>query len=353
MTKQQPQRLTVLGAGSVGLGVAAAFSQAGHAVTLLAQGEESVDLLRREGIHVTGVSGEHTIAPSSISVDDAHHPKAGSLACDVLILATKTYQVADAVRSVVAQWQAGGQAGPRAVLLMQNGWGSADEARALLPPDVGLFSSMMMIGSERRAANHVNINGVAGPLRIGTLFGSEARRMQALATSAAAGLLSVVYEPAIESAMLDKFLFNCCLNAMGALTGQTYGELVTHSHSRQLIVKLADEAIGVLAAARNYQAAAPDGTRYMAEVLIPIVIPNGATHRSSMVQDVAAGRRTEIDYLNGAIVDMGRTHGIGTPFNEAIFSLVHAQDRSALQGLGGTLVGRGFASHSLRAPDRG
>lgn len=324
----QHQRLTVLGTGSVGLGVAAAFAQSGHAVTLLTRGDESVNLLRREGLHVTGVSGEHTIVPGAINVDDASHPGATSLACDVLIVATKAYQVADAVRAMVTQWQVGGGSGPRAVLLMQNGWGSADEARALLPPHVGLFSSMMMIGSERRAPNHVHINGVAGPLRVGTLYGCEAGNMRALADSAGSGILSVVYDADIEPAMLNKLLFNCCLNAVGALTGQTYGELVTHSHSRHLIGRLADEAIRVLAAARQYQAAAPDGARYVADVLMPVVIPSGANHRSSMAQDVSAGRRTEIDYLNGAIVDMGRTHGVETPFNEAVVSLIHALDRS-------------------------
>lgn len=334
MTRQQkPQRLTILGTGSVGLAVAATFSQAGHVVTLLARGDASIDPLRREGIRVTGVSGDHTIAPTALTVDDARQPSAASLACDVLVVATKAYQVTDALRTLAARWQAAGGPGPRAVLLLQNGWGSADEARATLPPETGLFSSIMMIGSERKAPNAVNINVIAGPVRVGTLFGSEAGDMQALVTStgaAGAGLLPMVYEPAIEPAMINKFLFNSCLNAAGALTGQTYGELVTHPHSRQLIVRLADEAIRVLAAARQYQASAPDGARYMTDVLTPFVIPKAAAHRSSMLQDVAAGRRTEIDYLNGAIVGMGKAHRMETPFNEALVSLIHARDRTGL-----------------------
>ena len=177
----------------------------------------------------------------------------------------------------------------------------------------------------------MKINVIAGPVRVGTLFGFEPDGMQALAASAAAGLLPMVYEPAIEPAMLNKFLFNSCLNAAGALTGQTYGELVTHPHSRQLIVRLADEAIRVLDAARRYQAAAGNGARYVEDVLTPFVVPKAAAHRSSMLQDVAAGRRTEIDYLNGAIVRMGSAHGIETPFNQALVSLIHARDRSAFQ----------------------
>ncbi|HRD93720.1 MAG TPA: 2-dehydropantoate 2-reductase [Accumulibacter sp.] len=317
-------RLTVIGGGSVGLVMAASLALAGIDLTLLARGP-AVGQLRRDGIEVTGVLGTHTVAPGTIAIDDADRPDAASLDCDVLIVATKAYQLAGVLRPIAAK--AGDTAAPRTILLLQNGWGSADEARAMMPGATAIFSSVMLIGSERRSARQVNINVQAGPVRIGSLFGSASDVIRALIAAAANGILPMVYDEKIEQAILSKFLFNNCLNASGALTGKTYGELLSNPHSRRLIIDLADEAIRVLAAARDYQAA-EGGAHYVENILTPLVIPKAAAHRSSMLQDVEAGRRTEIDYLNGAVASMGHACGIATPVNEAILALIHARERN-------------------------
>jgi 2-dehydropantoate 2-reductase len=184
-----------------------------------------------------------------------------------------------------------------------------------------------MIGIERRSPTHVNINALAGPVRIGTLFGGDPEHIQSLVAIAGKSFLPMVFEEDVESAIFEKFLFNTCMNASGALTGLTYGELVTNAHSRSLIIHLADEAIRVLAAARACQLA-ENGAQYVNAVLTPFVLAKGAAHRSSMLQDVDAGRRTEIDYLNGAVVRLGRSVRIETPVNEAIVSLLHAREKN-------------------------
>ncbi len=101
--------------------------------------------------------------------------------------------------------------------------------------------------------------------------------------------------------------------------------------THQRLTVLGTGAVGLAVAVAFSQAAAGNGARYVDDVLTPFVVPKAAAHRSSMLQDVAAGRRTEIDYLNGAIVRMGSAHGIETPFNQALVSLIHARDRSAFQ----------------------
>jgi ketopantoate reductase len=75
---------------------------------------------------------------------------------------------------------------------------------------------------------------------------------------------------------------------------------------------VADETIRVIHAERGV-ALAPDGATYVEKTLTPFVLPKAAAHRSSMLQDVEAGRRTEIDYLNGAVVRMGQGRTSATP----------------------------------------
>lgn len=315
-----PLHITVLGSGSVGLAVAASFAQAGQQVTLLARGS-GLALLREQGIQVTGVCGEHHIPAQALRVADASQPDPQGLACDLLVVATKAYQVTEVLRGLVT----GPSQAPKALLLLQNGWGSADEARAVLPADVPVFSSIMMIGIERRSPAHVNVNVQASPVRVGTLFGAEPGPMRDAVARGQAGFLPIRYEDEIEPAILDKFLFNTCLNAIGAITRMRYGELVCNDHTRHLITQVADETIRVVGAERLFPLAA-DGAAYVDRTLTPFVLPKAAAHRSSMLQDVEAGRRTEIDYLNGAVVRMGRRHGIATPVNDAVTSLVRARE---------------------------
>ncbi len=322
MTGPAPLRLTVLGSGSVGLAVAASFAQAGQSVTLMARGP-AVSLLREQGITVTGVCGDHRIEPGRLRVSDAEEPEPQDIACDLLIVATKAYQVAPVLKGLMHN--AGAGVVPKAVLLLQNGWGSADEARAALAADVPVFSSIMMIGIERRSPTHVNVNVQASPIRVGTLFGAAPQGLKETVARGQAGFLPITYEDEIEPAILNKFLFNTCLNAIGAITRMTYGELLSNDHARRLITQVADETIRVVLAERR-QVLAPDGATYVEKTLTPFVLPKAAAHRSSMLQDVEAGRRTEIDYLNGAVVRMGEARGIATPANDAVANLVRARE---------------------------
>lgn len=315
-------RATILGCGSVGLAVAATFALAGAEVTVLAR-RTAIQQLRLNGITVTGVTGDHHVEPQRLKVSDAENPEPEDINCDFLIVATKAYQARDALFSLMQRM--GTAAAMRAVLLLQNGWGSAQEVRDILPVHVGIFSSIMMIGIERRTPTHVNINVQASPIRVGTLFASDSIDMKAAVERAKAGFLPMVYDDHVEPAILNKFLFNTCLNALGASTKMTYGELVTNAHTRHLIAQMADETIKVIQVERGLTLA-ENGAEHLEKYLTPLVIPKGAAHRSSMLQDVEAGRRTEIDYLNSAVVSMGQSHGIATPFNDVLSGLIRARE---------------------------
>lgn len=143
----------------------------------------------------------------------------------------------------------------------------------------------------------------------------------------ARGFLPVGHEPNIQHTIFAKLLFNTCMNPTGALIGRNYGDLLENQRSRGLIIHLADETLRVFASSNGYRPA-ENGRHYVEGTLVPVVIPRAASHRSSMVQDLEAGRRTEIDYLNGAIVRMGREVGIDTPFHQSIVVLIRAREQA-------------------------
>jgi len=314
--------MTVIGGGSVGLGLAASFALAGARVTLMVR-PAAVEPLRTQPLTVAGMLGEHRLEPGRVAIEDADHPTQAARDCDVLVVTTKAYDVADALRPYA---DPAAPARPRAILLMQNGLGSAEAAREVLGPDIPVFSTAMLIGLQRHGLNHVSVNAHSGPVRTGSLLDDDAQALAPMFETAARGFLPMVHEPNIRHTILAKLLFNTCMNPTGALIGRNYGELLQNEHSRGLIIELADETLRVYAAGNGYRPA-ENGRHYVEGTPVPVVIPRSASHRSSMVQDLEAGRRTEIDHLNGAIVRMGRDAGIDTPFHRSIVALIHAREQ--------------------------
>jgi 2-dehydropantoate 2-reductase len=312
--------ITVIGGGSVGLAVSATFAQAGANVTLLARAA-SVDRLAGEPVTITGKLGDHSVAPGVLTLAGADSPPPTARDCDVLMVTTKAHDLAAALRPFAEATSPR----PRAVLLFQNGLGSAEVARGVLGPSVPVFSAAMYVGMQRHGLCGVAVNAASSPVMVGSLLGDDIAALGSTLEAAARGFLQFVHAPDIRDVVLTKLLFNSCMNPTGALIGRTYGELLDNAHSRALITRLAQETLETYAAAFDFRPA-PDGPTYVDQTLFPIVFPRSAPHRSSMAQDLEAGRRTEIDVLNGAILRLGTAHGVATPCHATIVDLVRARE---------------------------
>jgi 2-dehydropantoate 2-reductase len=120
-----------------------------------------------------------------------------------------------------------------------------------------------------------------------------------------------------------KVIFNAATNPVGALTGLTHGQVCDDPGLRALVSGLVDEGKAVAAAEGIELDADPE------DLIDHAARPDVAyDHKASMLQDVEARRATEIDYLNGGIVNFGRGAGVPTPLNQAILVLVKGLERS-------------------------
>jgi 2-dehydropantoate 2-reductase len=194
-----------------------------------------------------------------------------------------------------------------------------------LGPEARIYSSAMMIGMVRHTPDTVEVTAQASPIQCGALLGAETGPLDRAIAVAERGFVPMVHDPAIRETIAFKLLFNSCMNPTGALIGLTYGGLLENPHSRAFIAGLADETLAAFAAAWGYRPAR-SGQDYVERVLSPIVFPRGVGHRSSMVQDLEAGRRTEIDFLNGAIIDLAASVGQSALRHESIRALIRARE---------------------------
>ncbi|MEM7170935.1 MAG: 2-dehydropantoate 2-reductase [Pseudomonadota bacterium] len=316
--------VVVVGAGSVGLCLAAHFAQAGARVSLLAR-KASIDSLRNNPLRVSGLLGDHDIPQGTISVQDAAAPGEEAGQADMLVLTTKAYDVKTALQPFAAMDRC------PPVLMLQNGMGSAEIARGLLTPNVPLYSSAMMIGMVRQAPTLVSVTAHSSPILCGSLLGSDqglgddVTPLRQMLEVSKRGFIPMAHDSSIRETIAFKLLFNSFMNPTGAITGQTYGELIEDPNSRALIMGLAEETLAAFAMAFDYRPA-ENGRHYVDETLRSIIFPRSTGHRSSMLQDLQAGRRTEIDFLNGAVIRLAKTHGLSATRHQSILQLIKARE---------------------------
>jgi len=227
---------------------------------------------------------------------------------DLVILATKAYAARSAARTVAA-WM-----GRAPILTIQNGLGARDEVAEAAP------ASTVITGVIYQAANVVGEGEVHHVANQQTLIGYPGRPPDDLARAVAALLDAAGLPAGTEADMTPvvwgKLLINAALNPVAALAGVRNGEVA----SRPALWALA-EAIAEEGAA----AARAEGVRLPYTSAVEATLETAratAENRCSMLQDLEAGRRTEIDYLNGAIVRTAEAHGIAAPANRAATMLV-------------------------------
>ncbi|HUS79948.1 MAG TPA: ketopantoate reductase C-terminal domain-containing protein, partial [Armatimonadota bacterium] len=124
----------------------------------------------------------------------------------------------------------------------------------------------------------------------------------------------------VESALWTKAIVNAAINPLTALTGRPNGELLEHDDLRRTLGLVAEEAAAV---AHACGVAVPAGIVEVVEG----VCRQTAENRSSMLQDVTAGRRTEVDYISGEIARRALAQGMGAPLCTALAALVNDRGR--------------------------
>jgi 2-dehydropantoate 2-reductase len=189
-----------------------------------------------------------------------------------------------------------------------------------------IFNARVITGFRRQTAWHVEITAHAEAIHIGSLYGGNTGSIERLCRAIDDGGIPCAPSAAIERDLLAKLLYNCALNPLAALRGVAYGEIGNDAASRAALDAVVREIFDVLAAAGlETHRATPDAyLSFFWEQLLPPT----QEHESSMLQDLRAGRPTEIDALCGAVVSLGRSAGVDAPVNAALTTLIHAIEPS-------------------------
>jgi 2-dehydropantoate 2-reductase len=302
-------KVCVVGCGAVGSLFAASLAELDDVeVWAYDLDEEHVRAINESGLRLSG-AGE-LVGRLRATSDAAELP-----ACDFGVVAVKSMHTGPAVAATAHAFADG------AVCSVQNGVGNEE---AIADQVERVIRGTTFPAGHVVAPGHVHWD-VQGDTTIGPFEPRPAslEECELLADACTrAGLPTTALADA-RGPQWRKVIFNAATNPIGALTRLTHGRVCERPDLRRLVSALVDEGKAVAAAQGIELDSDP-------EELIDYAARKEVAydHKASMLQDVEAGRQTEIDYLNGGVVRFGREHGVPTPLNQAVVALIKGLEAS-------------------------
>jgi 2-dehydropantoate 2-reductase len=325
MTSANTQaRVAVLGAGAVGSYFGGMLARSGVQVTLIGRAEH-VEAIRANRLFLDTVSFQERVAVNASTETSAVRD------ADVILFCVKTTDTEDAARSLKPYLA------PDAVVVsLQNGVDNIPRIRAASGIDP--LAAVVYIAAAMPEPGHIKHSG-GGSLAVGE-FPDRDNPSKSFALSPAehpgrperiAALFATATVPCrissdIEADLWSKFVMNCAGNAVTGITQISYANLAHSGVTREIFSQVIAETVAV---ARALGVKLPDvdllsqGLQFLQGI--------GSDATSSTAQDLARGKRTEIDSLNGYVVRRGKELGIATPANLVLFALVKLLEEKAAE----------------------
>jgi len=308
-------RYLVMGAGALGSIFGGFLARSGQDVTFVGL-DDHIKAIQEGGLSITGLWGDHHLKGLK-----AYYGTAGLTGIfDIVLLSVKSHITAQACAQCLPFMHA-----DSLVVSIQNGLGNWETIAAAVgwPRTVG---GRIIFGAEVVRPGTARVTVYADKVLLGSPSGDiSLQRIQTIVDDLNhAGIPSAVSH-SITSQLWGKVLYNCSLNALGAILDVPYGDLAQSPESLGLMEAVIREIFAVAVAKGVAMPYAGPEEYY--RFLLERQLPPTATHHSSMHQDITHGRATEIDALNGAISRYGKEEGVPTPVNDVLTALIKGLER--------------------------
>jgi 2-dehydropantoate 2-reductase len=310
--------ITILGAGAMGSLFGGLLAEAGASVTLLDVNQQHLDAIRRDGLRLETDAFSRRITQLA-----ACRPEEATQIPDLLLIFTKTYQTGPALTSArhllrPDTW----------VLTLQNGLGNVEAISAFVSRE------RILVGVTTIPADYI------GPGMVRSHGGGQVRMAAADPTAAPISdhcMLATVVDlltnaglpcsadPNVWAAIWEKVAFNAAFNALCAVTGCTVEQIELVPSGPTTALAVIAEVIAVA------DAAGIPANLDRTQAMVLQSFKTHAGHQPSMLQDVLAHRRTEIDSINGAVVRAAGYHAIPVPNTAMLYTLVRLIEERQLR----------------------
>ncbi len=305
-------KIAIFGSGGVGGYFGGRLAQAGQDVTFIARGGH-LAAMTESGLRVDSIGGDFVVKP--VKATDSPQ-SVGPV--DLIILAVKSWQLEDAIEGMQPL------VGENTMILpLMNGVEQMDA----LQNAFGLkhvLGGLCRISAVRAAPGHIKHVGIQPSIAFGELDNAKSERVESLRQMFVSLPGILVDVPAnIMVAMWDKYIFICATSGVGAVTRQTMGEFRANPETREMLLHAMEEA-----AAIGRARGVPLPETLVTEIMgrIDAIAPDVT---ASMQKDIMAGRPSELEAQNGAVVRMGHALNIPVPTHEKIYEALLPLEKKA------------------------
>ena len=290
----QALKVAVMGAGAVGCYFGGMLARAGHSVTLIARAQH-VQAIAQNGLRLQTRSFDESLRLQASSDASAVQ------GADLVLFCVKSTDTESAGALMLPHLAPGAT-----VLCLQNGVDNADRLCTVLPAH-NVVAAVVYVATEMAGPGHVLHHG-RGDLVIEPTASRFAPALEA------AGIGAQVSDN-VRGALWLKLILNCAYNAVSAISQLPYGKTAVGEGVQEVMRDVVNECRAVAQA---------EGVQITGDVdaAIRMIFDSMPAQYSSTAQDIARGKKSEIDYLNGLVVRRGQTLGIATPVNRVLWSLV-------------------------------
>jgi 2-dehydropantoate 2-reductase len=319
---EENMKVAVVGAGAIGGITAAVLTRAGLDVEVVCKHQTTVDRALSPGLHVFGVRGDMKVPVKAVkNISDLSGAK------DVLFLATKATEAVSAAQELLPILH-----GDSLLVSLQNG--ICEDALAAVIGRERVIGCVVGWGATMHGPAELEMTS-EGEFVIGNIDHRADQRL-AIVQEMLEKLAPTRISDNIMGELYAKLIINSCINSLGVLTGLHLGRMLAIKRVRMIFIEIMQEAMAVAAALGikvepggggkldYYDFLARKGiiSIFKRHLMIRLIGFKYRRLKSSSLQSVERGRRTEIDYLNGYISERGRDHGISTPINDAVVAMV-------------------------------
>ena len=307
--------ILLIGAGGVGIGLATSVASQGANVSIYAR-EKTANAIRENGIKRSGLFTHYEIKNIPVYENYSDLPKN---TFDYIFIASKTTANEDIALNLNNHRDIFKK--NTKIIVFQNGFGN-DEAYLKYFSKEQVFCARVITGFARPERYISEVTVYTEPILLGSLQGDDPHELQEVADMITSSGIHTEITYELDKYLWAKMIYNCTLNPLGALLDFTYGQLTENPYTLELMDNIIDEIFEVIKAS-DYNTLWANSDEYK-DLFYSKLVPDTYNHYSSTHQDIQRKIKTEIDSLNGKVIELGETHNIDVSTNKFIYNMIKA-----------------------------
>ena len=306
-------KILVIGAGGVGIGLATSVASQGADVSIYARGE-TAKAIKENGIKRTGLFTHYDVKDVPVYERYEDIPKNSF---DYIFIASKTTANEDIAKNLNDHRDI--LKDSTKIIIFQNGFGN-DEFYLEYFTKKQVFCARVITGFTRPERHVSEVTVYTEPILLGSLQKEDPKDLQEIADLITESGINcdITYE--VDKYLWAKMLYNCTLNPLGAILDVTYGQLTENPYTLEIMNSIIDEIFEVIKAS-PYETLWENSDDYK-DIFYSKLVPDTYNHYSSTHQDIQRKIPTEIDSLNGKVIQLGEANNINVNTNKVIYNLI-------------------------------